>query len=329
MSYTTSNTPTLQQQPVKKNDNRKWIFGGLIAALVLTWGYMFYDKSKSTETVQQLQTQVATADNSRDALQNEFNSTSARLDSLTGSNIKMQGSLAEKNAEVQKLKANIASILRNKNATAAELRQAKSMIDELNGKVEGLLAEVEQLKAQNTQLTASNEQLNVEKTTLTTEKTELQTNLQKTSEEKAHVEDVASTLKASNINITPINLKGSGKEKATTVAKRVDVMRVSFDLDENRIAPSGKKDLYVRVIAPDGTPLSMGDVITTREEGDMKYTSKVTVDYEQGKRSAVSFDWKPDTEAKYQTGDYTIQIYQNGYKIGEGTKSLKKGGLFS
>ena len=32
---------------------------------------------------------------------------------------------------------------------------------------------------------------------------------------------------------------------------------------------------------------------------------------------------------KFQLGTYTIQIYQNGFKIGEGTRELKKGGLFS
>ncbi len=326
MSYETTNTaPT--QQPQK--DNRKLIYGSLIALLLITWGYMAYDKSKSSQTVQQLQAQVSTSDNSREALQNEFNNTSAKLDSLTGTNIKMQGALAERNQEVQKLKNNIASILKNKNATAAELSQARTMIAELNGKVESLFAEVEKLKAENEQLTTSNTQLNTEKTQLTTEKTELQGTLQKTSEEKAHVEDVASTLKASNINITPINIKSGGKEKETTVAKRVDVMRVSFDLDENRIAPSGKKDLYVCVVGPDGNPITMGDVVATREDGEKKYTSKVTVDYEQGKRSAISFDWKPENDAKYTVGNYKIEIYQNGYKIGETTKSLKKGGLFS
>jgi cell division protein FtsB len=326
MSYETTNTQTTQQP---QKDNRKLIYGSLIALLLITWGYMAYDKTKSSQTVQQLQAQVSTSDNSRDALQNEFNTTSAKLDSLTGTNIKMQGALAERNQEVQKLKGNIASILKNKNATAAELAKARTMITELNGKVESLFAEVEKLKAENEQLTTSNTQLNTEKTQLTTEKTELQGTLQKTAEEKAHVEDVASTLKASNINITPINLKSGGKEKETTVAKRVDVMRVSFDLDENRIAPSGKKDLYVCVVGPDGNPITMGDVVATREDGEKKYTSKVTVDYEQGKRSAISFDWKPETDAKYTVGNYKIEIYQNGYKIGETTKSLKKGGLFS
>jgi len=57
------------------------------------------------------------------------------------------------------------------------------------------------------------------------------------------------------------------------------------------------------------------------------FTNKVDLQYEQGKRTPVSFDWKPEA-GKYQTGDYKIEIYQNGYKIGQGTKSLKKGGLF-
>ena len=60
----------------------------------------------------------------------------------------------------------------------------------------------------------------------------------------------------------------------------------------------------------------------------LQRVTKVNVQYEQGKRMPVSFDWKPES-GKYQTGSYKIEIYQNGYKIGEGTKELKKGGLFS
>jgi len=50
--------------------------------------------------------------------------------------------------------------------------------------------------------------------------------------------DVASTFSASNIQVTPVNEKKSGKEKTTTTAKRVDKLVVSFDV-ENRIAKSG------------------------------------------------------------------------------------------
>ena len=66
---------------------------------------------------------------------------------------------------------------------------------------------------------------------------------------------------------------------------------------------------------------------TSREEGDKMYTAKVPVEFEAGKVKAVQFTWKQDNG--FQTGQYKIEIYHNGYKIGEGTKELKKGGLFS
>jgi len=30
----------------------------------------------------------------------------------------------------------------------------------------------------------------------------------------------------------------------------------------------------------------------------------------------------------FETGDYKIEVYNNGFKIGEGVRSFKKGGLF-
>jgi len=51
----------------------------------------------------------------------------------------------------------------------------------------------------------------------------------------------------------------------------------------------------------------------------------VPVEYEQGTRKAVQF---PIRAADFQSGDYKIEIYHNGFKIGEGVRTLKKGGLF-
>jgi hypothetical protein len=105
---------------------------------------------------------------------------------------------------------------------------------------------------------------------------------------------------------------------------------VSFKLDENRIAPSGNKDLYVCVTGPDGKPITMPDAgsgsFTTRDEGDKVFTKQVSVNYTQGQALPVSFDWKP-SNGKFLEGDYKIQIYQNGFKIGEGIKTLKKAGF--
>jgi len=327
MSY---NSP-VENIPYKESphkDSKKLIYSLFILALILTWGYIIYDKSKATETVQQLQTHISTTDSSKVALQMEFNTASAKVDSLAGSNVKLNGTLTEKSNQIQKLKSNIAGILRKKNATSAELADAKKMIDEMNSKVTELYAQIEQLKGENQSLTADKVQLTTDKEELSKQKDTIQQNLQQTTADKLHVEDVASTLHASAINVEAITVKNSGKEKETTTAKRANMLRVTFKLDENRIAPTGQKDLYVCVTNPDGSSISKGETVTTREDGDKKYTDKVSVNYEQGKAIPVSFEYK-NNDSRFQTGSYKVEIYQNGYKIGEGNKTLKKGGLFA
>ena len=96
------------------------------------------------------------------------------------------------------------------------------------------------------------------------------------------------------------------------------------------IAKSGPADMYILVTAPDGKVISTtttgGGTFTTRQEGDKEFTYKTTVPYEQGTRQNVQI---PVVQEKFQTGDYKIQVYHNGFKIGESVRTLKKGGLFS
>ena len=162
------------------------------------------------------------------------------------------------------------------------------------------------------------------------EKQDLEQNLTTTKTEKKQLEekvDVASTLHASNIGIAAIKVSSSGKEKETTTAKRANLIRIAFILDENRVTPTGTKDIYVIVTGPDGKVITEGGNFNTREEGSKSFTSKVSVNYEQGKVTPVSFDCKQND--KYKEGDYKVEIYNNGFKIGQGVKTLKKGGLFS
>jgi len=330
MSYNPEYSATNpQQQPPKKRDDRKIIYGVLIAALLGTWGYIIYDKSKSNESINQLQTQYSNVDSARNEIQTEYNAALARLDSATGNNTQLQGALAERQSEINNLKKQISSITSKRNATAGELERARGLINQLNMRIDDMYAEIQRLKGENQQLASSNKRLNAEKQQLSTERTQLQENLNTTEQARREVEDVASTLHASNMNITPIHVKGNGKEKETTTAKRVDLLRISFDVDENRVATTGNKELYVTVTSPDGKPVTMASgsgTFDTREEGTKTYTNKVNIPYEQGKRSTVNFDWKQ--EGRYQLGEYKIEVYHNGFKIGEGRKTLKKGGLF-
>ncbi|MEO6232961.1 MAG: hypothetical protein ABJB11_00200 [Ferruginibacter sp.] len=324
---TSDNFPTTspESRPEKK-DYRNLVIGILAAGIIGLGGYLAVDKNKTGEVIKQQEGTIATVTTEKSEVQKSFDASLARLDSMSTANTTLESSLKEKNGEVSKVKAEIRSILNKKNATAAELSRAKTLIASLNTTIESMQADIARLTQDNETLTQDKVVLNQEKVKLTEDLTA--TTVVK--EELAKKVDIASTLNASNILITPINVKNNGKEKVSTVAKRVDKLVVSFDV-VNRIAQSGTTDVYVLVIGPDGKPVSAESLgsgtFTTREEGDKSFTAKLPVELETAKKRNVEFAFKPGVN--FQTGNYTIQIYQNGFKIGEGTRSLKKGGLFS
>ncbi|MBS1760687.1 MAG: hypothetical protein JST23_11250 [Bacteroidetes bacterium] len=320
-----TSTPTTSTPEQKPKKSKNALIGVLAAGLLGTWGYFLYDKNQTSSELKKDQTTIETKDTKISGLQHDFDNALVRLDSLTGVNNKLSGDnatlQAKYNNDIAAKKAEIRRILNDKNATAAELAKAKSMIEELNTQITSLQADVARLTGENKELTSAN-------STLKQEKADLQTSLDTRTSEKAALEktvDVGSTFSASNIQITPIQEKKNGKEKETTKAKKVNKLVVAFDV-ENRIAKSGPADLYLIVTAPDGTVFTQsGNTLSTRNDGDKPYTSKIQIDYEQGTRKNVQF---PINRDDFKQGDYKIEIYQNGFKIGEGTRSLRKGGLF-
>jgi len=317
------NSQTTTRVERKTNNTTKNIIIGVLAvALLGTWAYFLYSKNESDKTIQEKSVAVTQAMTAKDSAQALYSLTLQRLDALTGENNTLKNQANDNNSQISKLKAEISSILSKKNASDAEVKRAKALIAQLNQTIANL-------EAENARLTGENQVLASNNTQLTQEKQVLQTNLQTTTAEKdelAQTVDVASTFSASNIQITPINEKRNGKEKTTTTAKRVDKLVVSFDV-ENRVARSGPADIYVIVTGPDGKVIqdAGGASLSTRNDGDRPYTYKTTIQYEQGTRKSIQVPMHQD---HFQTGDYKIEIYQNGFKIAEGVRSLKKGGLF-
>jgi hypothetical protein len=318
-NFPTPSTPAAA--PAKSYKNI--VIGVLAAGLIAVSGFFFYSKTQNTQAIQQQETQIAKVSAEKSDVQASFDASLARLDSMTTVNTKLESQLTDKNNEIAKTKTDIRNILNKKNATAAELSRAKTLIASLNEKISTMEQEV-------ARLTTENQALSNDKVVLTQEKEKLNQDLATTTTAKQELEkkvDVASTLNASNIVITPINVKNNGKEKVSTTAKRVDKFLVSFDVD-NRIIQTGQTDVYVLVIGPDGKAINTGsETFTTRTDGDKAYTAKVPVDLETAKKKNVEFAFIPGST--FKQGSYTVQIYQNGFLIGQGTRELKKGGLFS
>jgi predicted nuclease with TOPRIM domain len=321
-----SNYPS---QEAPKKDNRVLIYSLLIGALLVSWGYMFFSNKKAADTEQTLTSQNVAVTTELDEVKDMYNESLYRLDSLIGENETLSTSLNAGNAEIAKLRSEISKIVSNKNATEADLKKARAMISELNGKITGLAAEVERLQGENMALSSENNQIKEEKAKVESDLSETQSAKAEVEKDLAKTKDIASTMKASNITINALKEKSSGKEKEVSSAKKADKMRINFVLDDNRLAQPGEKEIYVVVYSPSGTPVTYNssDAFIRRDGASQPYTAKVVVNYEGGTNQPVSFDWKNDKD--FQEGVYKIEIYHNGFKIGEQKRTLKKGGLFS
>lgn len=297
-------------------NNSKIIIGILIIALIGSWIYFNSTIGAKTEIINGKDIKIASIDSSKNALNAEFIAASAKVDSLTLQNQQLTGDVLVKSNEIQKLKSNIGNILKNKNASDKELAEAKSLIETLNGKINNLMADLGKAQEENKQLTAKNEDL-------TNQNTNLNTNLSATSKEKDRLQDIGSTLHASNFSIQSLKVREDGSERKTSNANRANTIRISFQIDKNRITPTSNQDIYVCLTAPDGKAFGEAGNITTREDGSKPYANKLTVQYVQNETLPVSYDVKKTS--KFIEGEYKVEVYNNGFKIGEGKTTLRKG----
>jgi hypothetical protein len=320
------NSDTVVSTKNEKNHFKGILIGFLVLALLGTWGYVIYDKNKVKESAVKNETVIASTSGQRDQLQRELEDAALRYDVIKTNNSRKDSTITTKDREIDEKKARIKFLLGKIDATEAELAEAKMLIQSLNGDIDGY-------KTQNTVLQVQKTQVIKEKEAVVGQRDRVQRKYDSSRvviKQKEELLEMASTLMASNFNIVGISEKKNGKESSTAVAKKVDKMRISFDLDENMIAESGTKEVYVCLYAPDGTPIAvqaLGSGTFDLRTGEEKtYTQKLEVSYTQYKRQTVTFDWRQN--ADFEIGTYKIEVYNNGFKVGEGYRGLKKGGIF-
>ncbi len=330
------NYPSTEEfpQPVIQHPQNKWrnyLIAGLLIALLGTWAYIIWDKSNTREAIQQKDLVITNTSSQKDLLQNDLEEATRLYDQIKTNSANMvqskDSTILRRDREIAEKRNKIQQLLSKVGATQEELTEAKNLIASLNGDITGYKTQIETLKGEKLVLTQ-------EKNEVIQQRDKIQKDFDSTKNvivQKEGVIDVASTLHASNFAILGINEKSDGKETETDKAKKVDKLRISFDIDENRVAQSGIKNIYVCITGPSGKPLAVeafGSGKFSTRNGEVKYfTQKIDVNYTQGQRQTLSIDWKQNSD--FESGEYKIEIYNNGFKIGEGIRSLRKSGLFS
>lgn len=302
------------------NLNHKVVYGILVVLLLLSFGYIYYSSNKSTNIIHEKEIQYLQLDSSKNTLQLQYDESILKLNYLTSQNSSLDSIVKTKTNQLTSLKSRIKKLLHKEKLTNSELSKARKLIEKLNQMISDYIKENEQLKLEN-------HKLSEEKEVLIVQKSELEKVLLKTEEEKQIAEnkvDIGSTLSVSDMAVNGINVKHNKKEKITDKYQKIDKLNLSFNVNENKISNSGKKEIYIIVTNPLNKVIldkSSSGSFVSREEGEKGYTIKTAIDYRQGAIQKISFDINLDE--KYVDGVYNVKIYENGFKIGESNISLK------
>ncbi len=292
--------------------------------MVGTWVYHLYDKTQYSRQKKEvyIKDSTAVAQDVQDSLQKMYSLTihdlGARLDSGKNTEGKLKNELSTKLAEIYKLRSDVAAILRKNNIKKEDLDLARKKIIELQQLVAELQNRNNSIEEEKKQIAGMLDNVNNQVKDLES------SNRQLGQENKVLTEKVsmASTFFASELKFSPITVKND-REEETSQVKKTTKLVISFAV-QNNIAGYDKAEVYIVITQPDGSILT-NDVwessssLATHNEGIKRYTRIIRFDYQKGETKRLIFSLNAD---EYQKGTYNLQLYHNGYMIGQTSKTL-------
>jgi hypothetical protein len=304
-------------------DTKTILLALLAFGLVGTWVYHLYDKSaySARKTEVYIKDSAAVAQGIQDSLERIYSRTindlGIELDSTKNTAGQLKGELSKKLAEIYRLRTEISTILKKNNVKKEDLDLARKKTAELQQLVTELQNKNSSVEEEKRQIAAAFEDVNIQVK-------KLEGSMQQLTQENIMLSEkvrLASTFMASDLKITPVMVKND-KEVETNAANKASKIVVSFDV-KNNVAQYENAEVFVVIRQPDGKVLNT-DVweaysMDTNDGRKMDYTRKVKFEYQKGETKRLLFSINPDD---YQKGNYSLQVYHNGYKIGETAKIL-------
>lgn len=188
----------------------------------------------------------------------------------------------------------------------------ESYLNRLKGEKGALQARTQSLEKEKHSILLENEGLKREKVALAQAVT-------KYSVENAELEqkiNQAAVLKASEIRVSAIAPNGKERHATPLKGSRIDQLRIAFTLMANPLARQGEKDVYVRLLDPNGAVLrENGGGVLWIDGREIGYSVRHTLVYENGDLPAEVLFRR---EMKYNLGTYAVELYAEEFLIGTG-----------
>jgi hypothetical protein len=223
---------------------------------------------------------------------------------------------------LNKQKAQISQLLTqlntNKKLSARELFNLKKENEVLRSIMRGYVKQIDSLNTLNIKLTSVLD----ETTTKLTETTNERDTYKQDAEQKSEQLKKGAKLQAYGFNSEALRMKLNNTTEPTTKAKNAVQMRASFTIGENQIASTGKKAVYLQIIAPSGAILqNKANHVMETETGQQAFSDKKDIDYNnQAIDLTIYYDLKGQEVEK---GNFKVKIYCEGQLIGTDSFTLK------
>lgn len=278
----------------------------LVSNVVMLW--MLMQRNKDVEQGQQ---QVATITSEKENVSMLLENMLASYDTLKTENTQLTTEMEAQKAQIEQLLTQV------KNGNYS-LSKAKKEAETLRRIMKGYVATIDSLNQANQLLQAEN--INVKQ-----ELGETQGQRDALAQEKEELVGVVakgSVLHTTSITAGALFMRNSGKQVDTERASKAEMVKCCFTLGENSITKSGDKTIYMRVISPDGKvlPASVGNNRFKFNGVEGEFSARREVNY-QNKPVDVCIFWTGTEEMR--TGQYVVEIYENGAQVSKATFNLK------
>ena len=166
----------------------------------------------------------------------------------------------------------------SQNPSADQIRIYRNQLSGLKSSLDSKVMEIKKLKSQNKNLLTEIESQNV---VMYKQKAENDTLISKQVKLESTLKD-ASKLYLSNFKAIALREKNSGAELETTKAKNTKKLKISFTVNGNAVAKTGKRVFYVQVLDQKNTVLGDNKLIEFGNDKALVYSFIVSTDF-QGK----------------------------------------------
>lgn len=301
MDQTTSNP-----QPSKPRSNVALL--ALVVLLLISNVVMLYLLMQSKQATQ---SEVVKVSSEKENVTRMLEDMLAQYDTLETENEQLR---VEMDAQKQQIE-NLLEQVKKGNYSLAKAQKEAATLRKI---MKGYVATIDSLNQVNLQLTADKATLTQELGTVKGQKDALE---QQSAEQQALIAK-GSVLTATTISAGAVMLRNNGKQVDTDRAKKAEMVKCCFTLGENRVARTGDKTLYMRIISPDGQVLPASEANNRFQfdgvEGE--FSVKREVNYQGVPVDACMF-WTASGEMR--TGQYIVEVYESGGKVGRATFDLK------